>query len=136
MAESPAAPTVVPAGLQKARKQLTFRRGKEIGDGGSLGYVVRDPESGQTLAEYAVVVAGIAVVCALAALFLSGAIGGHVRATAEVAGQPHVAPLEPPATPILTWPTTIGQCAAGGWRSFAQFDTEAECNDYVSGLTP
>ena len=97
----------------------------------------RQSESGQTMAEYAVVVAGIAAVCALAALYLSGAIGGHVRATAEVAGQPHVALFEPPATlPVLTWPTTLGECANGGWRSFAQFDTEAECNDYVSGLTP
>ncbi len=97
----------------------------------------RESESGQTMAEYAVVVAGIAALCALAALFLSGAIGGHVRATAEVAGQPHVAPFEPPATPpVLTWPTTLDECANGGWRSFAQFDTEAECNDYVSGLTP
>ena len=91
----------------------------------------RGPESGQTLAEYAVVVAGIAVACVVAALFLSAVIGSDVGATVKPA------PFQPPASPPqLVWPTKLEDCEAGGWRNFVQFDNEAECKDYVNGLTP
>ena len=93
----------------------------------------RGPESGQTLAEYAVVVAGIAVVCVVAALFLSAVIGSRVGSTVKPAPP---APFQPPAPAQLVWPTKLEDCKDGGWHNFVQFDNEAECNDYVNGLTP
>ena len=94
----------------------------------------RSPESGQTLAEYAVVLAGIAVVCVVAALFLSAVIGSNVGATVKPAPP---APFQPPAPPPrLVWPTKLEECEDGGWRNFVQFDNEVGCKDYVNGLTP
>ena len=94
----------------------------------------RGRESGQTLAEYAVVVAGIAVVCLLAALFLGAVIGNRVGTTMKPAPP---AEFQPPApTPQLVWPTRLEDCEDGGWRNFVQFDNEAQCKDYVNGLTP
>ena len=99
-----------------------------------VGHGRRDPESGQTLAEYAVVLAGIAVVCVVAALFLGAAIGSRVGGTAQPAPP---APFQPPVpAPQLVWPTRLENCEDGGWRNFVQFDNEAECKDYVNGLTP
>lgn len=80
------------------------------------------------------VIAGIAVVCALAALFLGAVIGNRFESTPKPARH---APFEPPVTTIqLAWPTTIQECEDGRWRNFAQFASEAECDEYVRSLRP
>ena len=82
------------------------------------------------MAEYAVVIAGIAVVCIVAALFLGSAIGSRVNDAKPSA------PLEPPHTPPhLVWPTKLKDCENGGWKNYVQFENETECTDYVDGLT-
>jgi hypothetical protein len=88
------------------------------------------------MAEYAVVLAGIAVLCLLAIMFLAAGIRGRFEST----NTPTPAgPFEPPSTgdlPQLTYPTTIAECEHGGWRNFAQFRNEAECTQYVDSLKP
>ena len=89
-------------------------------------------ESGQTIGEYAVVIAGIAVVCLVAALFLGAVIANHVRA-----GKPPASmePFEPPRTaPQLVWPRRLEDCENGGWHNYVQFNDERECTDYVRGV--
>lgn len=89
-------------------------------------------ESGQTIGEYAVVIAGITVVCLVAALFLGAVIGNRVRE-----GKPPapVEAFEPPTTsPQLVWPTKLEDCESDGWRNYAQFQNQRECTDYVRGI--
>ena len=84
-------------------------------------------ESGQTIGEYAVVIAGIAVVCLVAALFLGAVIANRVRE-----GKPP-APMEtfepPRNSPQLVWPRRLEDCENGGWRNYVQFNRERECKD-------
>ena len=88
------------------------------------------------MAEYAVVLAGIAVVCLVAAVFVGAAIQGRFRST----NTPTPAgPFEPPPTPAMpkpNSPTAIAECEGGGWRNFPQFDSEGECRRYVDSLPP
>jgi Flp pilus assembly pilin Flp len=86
------------------------------------------------MAEYAILAAAITVGCAPAMLFLSGAIGALFGSTARPV---RTAPFQPPSpSPELTYPTTLAECEDGGWRDFPQFASEAECIDFVDGLTP
>jgi hypothetical protein len=83
------------------------------------------------MAEYAVVIAGIAAVCVVAALFLGSLIGDRVHNVKPAA------PLEPPhTTPHLIWPTKLEECEDGGWRNYAQFSSERGCEDYVRAIAP
>lgn len=95
----------------------------------------RNAESGQASADYVIVVAAVAIGCALAILFLSGAINGLFGSSAApIGGQ---APLQPPVPSAqLTWPTSVADCEDGGWQDYPQFKDEAECKDYVDSLTP
>ena len=83
------------------------------------------------MAEYAIVLAGLAVVCLVAAVFVGAAIQGRFEST----NTPTPAnPFEPPPTravPQPNSPTAIAECEDGGWRNFPQFDSEAECRRYV-----
>jgi Flp pilus assembly pilin Flp len=93
-------------------------------------------ESGQTMAEHAIVLAAIAVVCVLALMLLAVAIRGQVGSA-----QPPTpgAPLEPPSVGTVAQPsspTTLAECEHGGWRDFPQFHNEAECKQYVHSLRP
>jgi Flp pilus assembly pilin Flp len=91
-------------------------------------------QAGQTMAEYAILVAAIAVGCSLAILFVSGGIGELFDSSAKPV---RTAPFRPPAPPPeMTYPTTLADCQAGGWKDFPQFTSEEECIDYVDGLTP
>ena len=95
-----------------------------------------EPEAGQAMAEYAVIVAAIAVGCVLAALFLGVTIKGLFENSGGDSSIP-AAPFTPPATtPGLTYPTGLEQCERGGWRDFAQFRNERECADYVRSVKP
>lgn len=86
------------------------------------------------MAEYAVVIAGIAAVCIVAALFLGSIIGNRIGDAKPAA--PPSAPLEPPhSSPQLVWPTKLQDCENGRWKNYVQFDTEQQCKDYVDGLT-
>ena len=88
------------------------------------------------MAEYAVILAGIAVLCLLAVVFLAAGIRGRFESTQTPTP---AGPLEPPSTgtvPQQTYPTTIAECEHEGWRNFPQFRNEAECTRYVESLTP
>ena len=89
-------------------------------------------ESGQTIGEYAVVIAGIAVVCLVAALFVGSVIANRVRE-----GKPP-APMEqfepPRASPQLVWPKKLEDCENGGWQNYVQFENESQCKDYVRDI--
>jgi hypothetical protein len=76
------------------------------------------------------VVAGIAVVCLVAILLVSGAVGGLFDKTRKPA-DPGV--FEPPASQLV-WPTTLEECEEGGWRNYVQFSDEGECKKYVGNL--
>lgn len=92
------------------------------------------PESGQTSAEYVLIVAAIAVGCALGALLLSGAITNLFGSSARPMKS---APFRPPVRPApLQYPATADECVDGGWRDYPQFADEAACTDYVDGLSP
>lgn len=88
-------------------------------------------ESGQTLVEYALILASVA--CLATVIYLSGAINGIFSSTSSFqhgfnpSGGPQ--PLRPPAQ----WPTTVEQCLDGGWRNYPQFDDEASCVRFVTG---
>ena len=91
-------------------------------------------ESGQTLVEYALLLACIALGCAAAALVLSGAIGGLFD---SVANDPNV--FNPPTAPVPVTtaaqpqPTSVEDCLDEGWRNYPQFEDQASCVDFVNG---
>jgi Flp pilus assembly pilin Flp len=95
----------------------------------------RNPEAGQALAEYAIIVAGIAVGCLFALLILRSGIDAVFGSTANPT-QPTPVPAPRTTTPALTYPTTIEECEDGGWANFPDFESEAECKEYVESLTP
>ena len=74
------------------------------------------------------------VVCLVAALFLSAAIGNRVGRTVKPAPPAEFQPPTP--SPQLVWPTKLEDCEDGRWRNFVQFDNEAECGTYVKNLRP
>lgn len=90
-------------------------------------------ESGHAMAEYAVILAGIVVVCLVAALLLGAIIRGRFESTNTPTP---AAPFTPPPIPApqRTYPTRLEECQDGGWRDFPQFASEAECRNYVDGL--
>ena len=108
-----------------------------VGAEAYLGVVLgelRRAESGQAAVDYTLIVAGIAVVCALALLFVSGGINGLFDDAGTQIQQQQPAPLQPPVQSGETWPTSLADCENGGWRSFPQFDNESDCVDYVNSL--
>ena len=99
-----------------------------------MGRRLQRRESGQTSGEYSIVLGMIALVCIVAAVFLGIAIKNQFGAGSEPVGR---APFVPPrSSPAPSWPAAIEQCEDGGWRDFAQFRDEAQCREYVEGLTP
>ena len=86
------------------------------------------------MAEYAVIIAGIATVCVVAALFLAAAVRDRVDRSSPPTPVAPPQAFTPPATPAE--PTTLDECERGGWRNFPQFRTERECRDYVLSLGP
>ena len=89
--------------------------------------------AGQTLAEYAVIIAAIAVACMIAVLFLAAGIRGRVESSDQ---PPPQAPVVPPTSPALAYPTTLEDCEDGGWRNYVQFESEEECKEYVEDNAP
>jgi hypothetical protein len=77
---------------------------------------------------------GLALVCAVALLFLSGAINGLFNSAGDQQ-QPGGAFTPPVPRSDLEWPTTIADCEDGGWRNYAQFRNERQCKDYVRDIT-
>jgi Flp pilus assembly pilin Flp len=95
--------------------------------------VTLSDETGQAFGEYAILVGGVAIVCAFVILLLGAAINGLFRGS----GSNPSGVFQPPVTtPNLTWPKKIEECEDGGWRNFAQFTDEKECEEYVKSLTP
>ena len=90
----------------------------------------RAPDSGQTTAEYALILGGIAVVCIVALLSLGHPIDGLFRK--PVALIPPSEPFTPPVVPGLPEPTSLADCAEDGWQAY-DFDTQADCEAYVNG---
>lgn len=84
---------------------------------------------GQAIAEYAVIIAAIAVACMLAVLFLAAGIRGRFDSS-DGPSQP--APFVPPrSSPAPSYPTKLEDCTDGRWRNYAQFRSELECKQYV-----
>jgi hypothetical protein len=87
-------------------------------------------DAGQSLTEYSIIVAGIAVACAFVLLFVSAGIGGIFGSSTDPvkAGSPFTPPeLSSP----LPAPTTLEDCEDNGWQSYPQFGSEEECVAYV-----
>ena len=88
------------------------------------------------MAEYAVIIAGIATICFLAALFLGAAIKGRIDGADSPNPVMPPSVFTPPATPAppASEPSSLDECKRDGWRNFPQFRTERECQDYVRSL--
>jgi Flp pilus assembly pilin Flp len=85
-------------------------------------------ESGQALAQYALVL-GLVALLAAAAIFLSGAISKNYGSVSNEFSHPTT---PHPVTPPVSWPTSIEQCQDNGWRNFPQFDDQTACEQYVT----
>ena len=85
-------------------------------------------ESGQAIGEYAVVVAGIAVVCLVAALFVGSIVANRFR---DAPSEPRTSLTPPRPSPQLAWPRKLEDCEDGGWRNYVQFENERQCKDYI-----
>ena len=92
-------------------------------------------EDGQSLPEYTIVLAAIAVATLFSLLVLGAALKGRFESSDDNLPPAHT-PFTPPSQPGLVYPTEIGQCRHGGWRDFPQFRNEAECEEYVESLAP
>ena len=86
-------------------------------------------ESGQAISEYAMILAVVALGCLVAVLFFSGGVQHLFGKTTRPMNS---APLQPP-DPV---PTTVEECQNGGWKNFPQFQSEAECIDFVNSIGP
>jgi Flp pilus assembly pilin Flp len=86
-------------------------------------------DRGQTTAEYALIVGGIALVCLVAALLLGHGIDGTFRKPA--ASLPSHQPFTPPVGPGSE-PTSLEDCAQGGWQTYG-FADQGACEDFVTG---
>ena len=97
-----------------------------------MGDTAHDSESGQGLVEYALVLAGVAVL-ASAVIYLSGAINGLFGSTSNFPNGFNPPTTTEPMTPPVQWPTLVRQCLHGGWRDYPQFTDEASCVRFVTG---
>ena len=88
------------------------------------------------MAEYAVILAGIALVCVVAACSSEPRSKGATDSTDTPTPAAPFTPPRPTPTPQLTYPTRLEECEHGGWRDFPQFASEAECRDYIDRLEP
>ena len=91
-------------------------------------------QSGQTLVEYVLILAGIALACLATVVFLSGAINdlyATIANTPAVSDRPSAPPGQPtqPGQPAV--PTSVEDCFHGGWRHFPQFENQAACIKFV-----
>jgi Flp pilus assembly pilin Flp len=87
-------------------------------------------ESGQAAAEYALLLGGIALVCIVALMALGGGIGGLFESNGQQLGTPpRIVPSEP-----IQYPTTLEECVDPGWHTYPQFESQAECEEYVKRL--
>ena len=96
------------------------------------------PDAGQALAEYAVIMAAIAVFCILALAFLGAGISERFRSSGETTRSTNNPAPSVPLTPPVSssTPKTLADCEDGAWRNYAQFKSEGECKDHVRGMTP
>jgi Flp pilus assembly pilin Flp len=91
----------------------------------------RDCESGQTVAEYALMLGGRALVCVVGVLLVGDRVSGLFRSTA----QPIIIATTSQGTPqALTVPSTVADCENDGWRRYPQFASESDCLDFVAQL--
>ena len=88
------------------------------------------------MAEYAVILGGIALVCVVAALFIGATIKGRFDSTDTPTPAAPFTPPRPTPAPQITYPTRLEECEHGGWRDFPQFASEPDCRDYIDSLEP
>ena len=94
-------------------------------------------ESGQAMAELALILGTIAIVCILAIAFLGDGIRdrfGDAGSGIRQAGPTAVTP--PSSLPGPTNPTTTGDCDGNGWKNYPQFKNAAECRKYFDVPKP
>jgi Flp pilus assembly pilin Flp len=87
-------------------------------------------EAGQSLAEYTIIVGGIAVACAFVVLFLSTGVGGIFGSPTDPA-TPGSAFTPPVHSSPLPAPSTLEDCEDNGWQDYPQFISEEGCVAYV-----
>lgn len=90
-------------------------------------------ESGQVFAEYALIIAVIALGCLVGVVFVSGAIDRLFGSTTRPLRS---SPFKPPVQGQVDIPTSVTDCENGGWRDFPQFADEAACTAFVQGSGP
>jgi len=90
--------------------------------------------AGQTTAEFALIVGGVALVCLVGVLVLGGGIGDLFGSNANRIGRG--GPFVPPRSGTATFPESADDCVDNGWEQYAQFTDESECLDYVASITP
>ena len=98
-----------------------------------MGGTAPDSESGQSLVEYALLMAGLALLAAVALIYFSGAINGVFGSTSSSPNGFIPPTVTEPTTSPVQWPTSVQQCRHGGWRDFPQFRDEASCVRSVTG---
>jgi Flp pilus assembly pilin Flp len=91
-------------------------------------------QPGQTTAEFALIVGGIALVCVVGVLILGGGIGDLFGSNANPFDRG--GPFVPPRSGTVTFPDSAADCIGNGWQDYAQFTGESECLDYVASLVP
>jgi hypothetical protein len=71
----------------------------------------------------------------MAVIVAVAALGGSIGDLFDSNGRKLAAsrPRSVPATPLV-FPTTLEECADPGWRSYPQFESEEECEEYVERL--
>ena len=95
------------------------------------------------MAEFAIILAAIAVVCVFALVFLGGAIqarfdgtGNAIQQAGPTAATPPSAPGGATPVPAEANPTTSKDCDGGGWQAYPQFKSAGECKKYFDTPKP
>lgn len=86
-----------------------------------------ESKEGQTLAEYAIIIAAVAVGCAMVVLFLGGGIRGFFDTSKKPIAPGRVSPVH--GTPF-GGPKTIADCQDGGWVIY-NYSSLEECEEAV-----
>jgi Flp pilus assembly pilin Flp len=88
-------------------------------------------QSGQTQAEFSLIVAAIAIGCIVAVVIFGGTVGGLWDKSTKPVGP---STFNPPTTTVPT-PTTAADCDDPGWATYG-FDDRDACLTWVANNSP
>ena len=97
-----------------------------------MRYIDHRSELGQTAAEYAVLLALVAVGCLAALVILSGSIDGLFSNNSNVFNPPNAPPVSTRPSHVVV-PRSVQDCMNEGWRNYPQFEDQASCVQFVTG---